>query len=227
MKKIIFLLLLFSASNSIAQNVTNSDFNTWSWIEIGYKANSKLSFDLQQQLRLKENSSTVDNYFTELSSKYEVFKNFDLGVGLRYINSHDNQGNKQGYDPRFRYNIDGSYSYKLKKFKLSHRVRYQNRQDLGVADGDPRQSLRFKTSLDYNISKWKLDPELSGEIFTTVNDPLANGPSKYRITLGTRYKMGDFGQLKAIYAFEGPLGDNNEVLHILGLGYSYTIKHKK
>jgi predicted porin len=210
-----------------SQEVAKPDFNTWSSIELGYKLNSRLSFELQQQLRLKENSSTVDTYFSEFSSKYKLIKNFELGVGLRYFNKNDNQGKIQGYEQRFRYNFDGTYSYKVGKFDLSHRFRYQNRQDLNTEDPNYNQVVRFKTGIDYNISKWKLDPEFSAEIFSPVNNPDEKGLNKYRLTLGTAYKMGDFGKLKVFGAVERPLGNGVGTFNILGIGYSYTFKNKK
>ncbi len=227
MKKYTFILLLLGAAKAYAQEDTTPDFNTWSSISLGYKANSKLSLELQEQLRLKENSQTIDSYFTQLSAEYEPLKNFELGLGLRFQKNNDNKGKIQGYERRFRYNIDAAYGYKLGRVSLKHRIRYQNRNDLDEDDSLPVQAFRFKTGADYNISNWKLDPEITAELFYPINNPEKSGLSKYRLTLGTDYKMGDFGKLKAFYRIERPGKLETDSANILGIGYSYTLKNKK
>jgi hypothetical protein len=216
-----------ATSLAYSQDSEKADFQTWNSIELGYKLNSKLSFELQEQLRLKENSAAVDEYFTQLSGKYELFKNFDLGVGLRFIRFNDNQGKIQGYENNFRYQFDGSYKYKLNRFTLSHRIRYQSKQELNNDESEPKNQVRFKTGLAYNINHWKLDPEISGEIFSAINDPEEKGIRKYRITLGTDYNMKDWGKVKLYYRMELPGISSRDKANILGLGYSYTFKNKK
>jgi hypothetical protein len=219
--------MLMATARAYSQDSGKVDFQTWNSIELGYKLNSKLSFELQEQLRLKENSATVDEYFTQLSGKYELFKNFDLGVGLRFIRANDNQGKIQGYENIFRYQFDGSYKYKFNRFTLSHRLRYQAKQELNNDEAEPKNQVRFKTSLAYNINHWKLNPEISGELFSALNDPDDKGIRKYRITLGTGYDMKDWGTVNLYYRMELPGVSGRNKANILGLGYSYTFKNKK
>ena len=100
-KQIFFLAIVLSVlfSNTInAQTEDSKNLNLWSSVEIEYKLNKKWSFELSEQLRLKENISLVDEYFTELQTEYSVNKNFSLAGGLRFIRQNDTEGNIQGYE---------------------------------------------------------------------------------------------------------------------------------
>lgn len=221
-------LLMFSF---VYSQDDQKDLKSWTGINLKYKPNGKWAFNLEGQLRLKENISEVDNYFSELGATYTVFKGFKLGTALRYIRENDNEGDVQGYENHFRYNIDASYKHKINDLSFKYRLRYQNKNELGVtpSEGDyAKQNLRFKTSLRYNIKHWKLDPELSGEIYNHFEKNETNGFSKYRIALKTEYKLKEMGTIGVFYMIEKELNeDYPETAHILGVKYTYTIKNKK
>jgi long-subunit fatty acid transport protein len=223
-----YFMLVATTNNSNAQTVDdNKDFAFWSSVGVKYSLGKKWKFSLAQNLRMKEQASEVDEYFTELGIKYELFKDFEIGVGLRHITENDNQGKKQGFENYFRYNIDLSYKYDVHRFGLSHRLRYQNKNQLGISviDGDiPGENLRFKTSLDYNIRKWPLDPEFSVELFNSFKDGQQMRMNKYRLTLGTEYKWKKVGEFGIYYRFEESVITNSpNSLSIAGFKYTYSI----
>ncbi len=225
--KLLLIITVLFTSKNYAQ--TDSDWASWNTIGVEYKLNEKWSFALEEQVRLKENISVVDNYFTQLSADYKLFKGFKLGAGVRYIRDNDNQGNIQGYENHFRFQIDAMYKHEINDFKIGYRLRYQNKNELGVSydEGDyANQNIRFKTSLEYNIKNWKLDPKFSAEIFNRFQEGKENGFNKYRLTLGTDYKVKNFGKLGVFYRFEKELNvDFPETKNIIGLNYTYTFKN--
>lgn len=230
-KKKIVIVFLFTFSLVFSQEDT-SDLASWNTIRIEYKLNKKWSFGLEEQLRLKNNISQIDEYFTELSASYKLFSNFKLGLGLRYIRENDTEGNIQGYENHFRFNIDATYKHKIDRIALSYRLRYQNKNELGFSydEGDyANQNLRLKTAIKYNIDNWPLDPKFSAEIFNRFQeDGEKNGFTKYRLTLGTDYKIKNFGKLGLFYRYQKEINiDIPETLHIIGLKYTYTFKNKK
>lgn len=229
-KRILFAnIILFSAINFAQES--DKDWSSWNSIGIDYKLNKKWTFGLEEQFRLKENFSAVDEFFTQLSSEYKVFKGFKLGAAIRYIRENDNQGNVQGYENHFRFQFDAKYKHEINNLKIGYRFRYQNKNELGVSvdEGDEaKQNLRFKTSLEYNFKDWKLDPKFSAEIFNRFQADEDNGFSKYRLTLGTDYKIKNFGELGIYYRYERDLNeDYPDVNNILGLKYTYSFKSKK
>lgn len=228
--KLIFLNVVLFTNLNYAQSEDNSDWASWNTIGIEYKLNKKWSFGLEEQFRLKENFGTVDSYFTELSADYKLFKGFKLGAGIRYIRDNDTNGNIQGYENHFRFQIDAKYKHQINNLEIGYRLRYQNKNELGVSvdDGDyANQNIRFKTSLEYNFKNWKLDPVFSAEIFNKFQKEDDNGFNKYRLTLGTDYKIKNFGKLGVFYRYEKELNvDFPETTNIVGLKYIYSFKNK-
>ena len=52
---------ILSVGFAFGQNTSNSDdLETWTSVRLRYKASKKWAFELQEQLRLKENSSVTD-----------------------------------------------------------------------------------------------------------------------------------------------------------------------
>lgn len=222
------LLSIMFASVSFAQTGSD-DMETWTSVRLRYKASKKWSFELQEQFRLKENSSVTDQYFTQLTSKYKLTKKLALGLGLRYIRRNDNQGKIQGFEDHFRYHFDLSFKHSLDRFTFNHRLRYQNKNELGVSEeeGDfAKKNIRLKTAVTYNVRKWKLDPKLSAEIFNKSHEGGTNGFSKYRVTFGTSYDLKKAGEISLYYRMEKELNTSlPKKVDILGLNYIYTLNN--
>lgn len=205
---------------------TIRDFETWTSATLNYKVNKKLKLSLNEQLRLKDNSSTIDAYFTQFTVKYDLIKGFNLGLGARYIRKNDDQGKVQGYENHFRWQTDLTYKHKLNRFTLKYRARYQNKDELGITTDSVKTNFRLKMSSTYNIKDWKLDPTLSGELFNGLSSN--EGFNKFRLTLGTKYSTKNAGEFGLFYRMEKELiGENPKTTNIMGLKYAYTIKRKK
>jgi hypothetical protein len=227
--KMMLLIFVILITDITFSQTNNNDFSTWLSAELNYKLNKKWTFGVQEQLRLKENASTTDSYFTQFSASYKITKGLDLGVGYRYIKFHDNHGAIQGYNDFGRLQFDLSYGHKLSNFALKYRVRYQTKNQLGVPD-NPKENIRFKTSIGYNIKGWKLDPKFSAEIYNRIGaaNTAKNGFTKYRLTLGTAYDTKNTGKFSVFYRIEKDLNTINHTTNeILGIKYSYTIKNKR
>ncbi len=228
---LIIILAIFNIK-SYAQQGTSiklRDFELWSAAELKYKVNKKLTIGLEQQLRLKDDATQVDQAFTQFFVKKQFIKSMHYGLGLRYIRDNDNQGDLQAYENHFRFHFDLGYNHKVNQFKLKYRLRLQTKNQMGVskADGDlSRSHIRLKISTAYNIKKWKLDPEVSAEIFNNLRQ--GENFDKFRFTLGTKYKMKTLGAIGAFYRIEQELNATNPItIYIAGLKYTYTLKRKQ
>ena len=228
-KKIAFvsvLFLMFTVAKGYSQD---SDLASWTTIALEYKHSKKLSFALEEQLRLKENISQIDEYFTEISTEYEFTKHFSVGAGARYIKENDNVGKIQGYENHFRFNIDVAFKHKIDQFSMKYRLRYQNKNELGVgtSEGDyANENFRLKTDIGYNIKNWKLDPEVSFEIYNQTGKHETNEFDKYRISIGTDYDLKKYGKINLYYQIEKELNKTNPTtLNVIGLKYKYIIKN--
>ncbi len=217
------MITLLAAHIGLAQE-NSRDFESWISVSAAYKLNKKWDFELEEQLRLKNNSSEVDQYFTQLDIGYKVFKKLDFGGGLRYIRNNDNLGKIQGYENFLRFHLDTSFKHKINKFSIKHRLRYQNKNELSVSESEgdyPNQYIRFKTTITCNIKNWKLDPVFAAEIFNHFQEGEENGFNKYRLTFGTFYKIKRIGKIGLFYRMEKELNVNNpKTTDIIKLDYT-------
>ncbi len=225
-KILLFLIILFQFGVVLAQE--QRYLQSWYTVELEYEPDKKWDLGFRNQLRLQHNPSEIGQYFTELNARRKIVKGLKLGGGLRYTRENDTRGNVQGYRNQFRYNVDAFYTQKLDRFRLQWRLRYQNRDELGFsrADGDmPIQRIRLKTSVEYNIRNWKLDPEVEGEIFSRFQEGEQTRIDRYRLTIGTSYKIKKAGKIGLFYRYESSINrDPVRSFDILSLKYAYTIK---
>ena len=228
-----FALIVFSILSvqmTIAQN--NSDLEGWSSVGLNLKATKKLSFSVSEHLRSRNDISTVKNYFTQIKANYEVLKNFELGGGIRYITRNDDVGNKQGLESFFRYQFDASYTQKINKIGVLLRLRYQNKNQLGISEeeGDIAQEfIRTRIGLGYKIKAVKLNVRLFAEHFNQPNNSkLEHTETRTRYTLKLSRKFKKIGAFTVFYGIqENNLNQEKTNKSFLGLKYAYTIDFTK
>jgi len=222
-----YALLSFSQEG---EYVTVRDLESWSSFNFQYKVNEKWKFNLEQQFRFQNNSSSIDAYITELSTEFDMGKYLYGGLGFRYISQMDDQGNVQGLENHLRFHFDLGAKHDIKRFQMNYRLRYQTKNELGVSkdEGDyANKHLRLKVGVEYNIKNWKLDPEFSSEIFTHFQKKEINGFDKFRITIGTKYKTKSIGKFGIFYRMERELNTPYpQTTNIIGFKYTYTFKNK-
>ena len=228
-----FALIVFSTLSvqmTIAQN--NSDLEGWSSVGLNLKATKKLSFSVSEHLRSRNDISTVKNYFTQIKANYEVLKNFELGGGIRYITRNDDVGNKQGLESFFRYQFDASYNQKINKIGVLFRLRYQNKNQLGMSEeeGDIAQEfIRSRIGLRYKIKAVKLNVRLFAEHFNQPNNSkLEHTETRTRYTLKLSRKFKKIGAFTVFYGIqENNLNQEKTNKSFLGFKYAYTIDFTK
>lgn len=229
---ILSIISILFMSRSIAQveegtTIITSDLEVWSKIGLKFKPNKKFAIQLDQGLRLNNNSSIVDQYFTDLGFKFKATKNLKFGVGFRYIGD---RGGNDLFDNDFRINFDAIFKHKVKSFDLQYRLRFQNKNEIGLSttDGDYYKNyFRLKAGIKYNIKNWKFDPTFSTELYRDMTK-VTGGFDNIRFTLGTSYNMKKFGALGMYYRVEQELGVSYpKTTYIVGLNYVFTINKKK
>lgn len=225
---IVFSIL--SVQMIIAQN--NSDLEGWSSVGLNLIATKKLSFSVSEHLRSRNDISTVKNYFTQIKANYEVLKNFELGGGIRYITRNDDVGNKQGLESFFRYQFDASYAQKINKIGVLLRLRYQNKNQLGMSEeeGDIAQEfIRTRIGLGYKIKAVKLNVRLFAEHFNQPNNSkLEHTETRTRYTLKLSRKFKKIGDFTVFYGIqENNLNQEKTNKSFIGFKYAYKIDFTK
>lgn len=206
-----------SSSMWAQDSTTVRDFELWTGVSVQKSfLDKKLKLALTEEFRFNDNSTRINNFFTEVEAGYEFYKNMTIGIGYRFIKNNQ----KNGFVTENRLYADLGYSHKINRLKLSYRFRYQHQSEAGTRNDDalfPSAKMRLKLKAEYNIKKWKLDPYFSMEGFYAMEtdaytyiDPYmitnkVNGFEKLRFTLGTAYKINDLMELGAFYRIEREL----------------------
>ena len=212
------------AGHTFSQNsVIVRDFETWSAIEMKVGLGKRWDVELEEQIRLWKNSSLIDEVFTGVNLKYSVIpKHLKLAVGYRYI--FDNRID-EGFDKEQRLNFDVIGRYGFDNLKLSSRLRYQNRNDIGekASAGDyPNHTWRLMLEGEYKIKNWKADPVMSVELFRTFQKYTLPAFDNIRFRLGTSYGLNKFGKITVFYQLDKQIGAQYpKITNVFGLTYSY------
>ena len=208
---LILAILFFSIQSLTAQK--NSDLESWSSIGIQKELfNKSLTLSLSEELRLNNNSTALDFYFTELGLDYQFLSYWNIALGYRIIRENESD---QPNSKHSRWQTDLSFKHKINRFKLSYRLRYQQKYS-SSENYNPITKIRFRVKTAYNIKNWKWDPYITTELFhvkETIalenyvpsidqNDISINGFQKIRFTLGTSKKFKNIGKLNLFYRFE-------------------------
>lgn len=199
-----FLVSCFFAQGQT--EVTIQDFETWSNVGISKEFDNNSEINFEQGLRLYDNSSSVDQYFSNFEFIGNFDKSFSVAGGVRYLRRIDKDNG--AYENFLRFNADLNYKHSLDRFTFKYRFRIQGRNELGISrsEGDYlRNAIRLKAGIKYNVKNWKLDPRVSGEIFREYGKYMLSSFHKVRFTVGTKYKINKLMDVTAYYRFEREL----------------------
>lgn len=223
-----FLIVLLVAGAFSAQ-AQEWDFLTWHKLQVKGNLTKKLGLSIEQQLRLQDNSSSIEQTFTELGLNYDLPKGFEIGAAYRLGWSP----NKVGYyENEHRYNIDASYGRKIWKLKAKVRARFQHRPSPSLFNErlEPEDSpmlLRFKLSVSYDGWKdWK--PGVEFETFVRTDNPNEFGARRFRYRVFLDYDLPKRQELGIFYMLETDhFGKTPAFQSVIGIGYTYEWKRPK
>lgn len=181
-KKIIYIILFFASFGFAQDTDTQFRFSP----SIDYKINKKWKVGFDYRYALEKDVSTFQASVFQLSGEYKINKKISLEAGYRYTTSFENDNQ--------RLFASFIFDYKIKKFTLSSRTRYQFSTPYFNTTywnefKEPNQYLRQKFTVDYNIPKSKASIYFSPEFYIKMED----SEFKYH---RTRYQLGGDYKLK-------------------------------
>ncbi|WP_395053789.1 DUF2490 domain-containing protein [Flavobacterium sp.] len=184
-KKTLFILL-FLAIVLYSSAQTNTDFQFRFAPSIDYKINKKWKVGFNYRYGLEKDISTFQSSVFQFSGEYKINKKISIEAGYRFSTSYE--ANNQRLFTSF------LFDFKIKKFTLSSRTRYQFSTSYFNTDfwnefKEPNQYIRQKFTLDYNIPKSKASVYFSPEFFVKWDD------SRFKYNR-TRYQLGSNYNLK-------------------------------
>ncbi len=240
-----FLLLIscwlvgFPLSDSFGQrrHYQHADVDFEAWLGGTYQ----LKIDKRWDLKLTSQARTqyefgeafeLNNFLVQAETTYDPrfakwAKPLEISLAARYIGA-----NKKNYENYIRFHLDLSYSVEWKRLEATYRFRFQLRDQIQARSSvDPvywSKGLRNLLRLKYNIKKWKLDPEIWGELFYRDELGSLNGFSDFRVGIRTTYDIDKHHSLGFRYFIEREIRYfNPETTHIVGVFYKYKMDWKK
>lgn len=238
MKKIIILsaMLTFALTATRAQAL-------WSSATADFDITKKLSGSIEGEYRTTDKLSSTDRWSLAAGLDYKFCPYFKLGASYTFIDNHADQrttskGNivSSYWQPRHRFAIDATGSYKLGMVKLSLRERYQfthnTEQTVAKWDGDDgsrksdevieakdKQVLRSRLKADLDIRKSIFTPFASVEIYNSLTSGFSTEQLRY--TIGTDLSLSKHHELSIFYRFVNERDEGDENLNVIGVGYKW------
>ena len=208
--KIVLVFLLILPFAAFAQK---DDLQLWGSVKFSKKVNSKIRFELQEQIRWEDSLSQQQKNFTDLGFKYKLTKAHSLGLNVRIVNEIEE-------DKNIRMNLDFSSAYSPSGISISlkQRVRLQQSwKDDGEID-----NMHFRTKWSIAVKNKFINPYFSHEIYWKM--AAINELSKKRFTLGISWEMMKKLKMKIFVRSQRQQNKNNpDQIQILGFGLHYKI----
>ena len=225
-RAVVLVLALCLSTGAVAQVW---DFGTWHALKVGGELTKDLSLSVEQQLRLDENSTRINETFTELGLGYDLPKGFDISAAYRLAWSPERDG---AYSAQHRYNIDLGFSENLWKFKIKARGRFQHRPSQSLLNErlEPDDSpiyVRIKLGIEYRkLKDWT--PGFEFETFVRTDIPSEAGARRFRYRVFLDYDLPKRQELGIFYMLQTDHeGRIPEFTSTVGLSFSYDWKRPK
>jgi hypothetical protein len=223
LSKLITLIFIFFCQNNPGSSQTK-DFQFWSDIKLEAEIFNNISVEIEEEIRLVDNISRIEDYFTDVGISYNFWDNFTFAGYYRFVRRNESDGRISNIH---RYYFDLEYEKKIRRYELSLRTRYQSRykninsDDLGYK---PENHNRNKISLAYDIYRSPLRPQVWFEVYYQLNNPESNVIDKIRFAPELRYRINKHISVDLYYMIEKEYNVNNpETNFILGTSFQYKL----
>ena len=219
---LVLTVILYTLTPVAAQDTkVVKDLQLWTGAKIKKTFAKDWTVSLQEEIRLKQNVSEINNHFTEIGLRYRINKNFALEGDFRY--TWDKKKDKS-YEGISRYNFDLRYKGVIDFLTINYRLRYQKEAEgmkVFEMNAPYVKQLRHRLTVRMNSLK-QIEPYVSGEIFQVFTPYLSPEFKYYRVQAGIRYEPGNFGEFKLAWGFNRELGsDQPAMIYMFKVNYIY------
>jgi hypothetical protein len=182
------------------------------WTSIGFekKLPYSLKLEFEQELRFKDQLSTFNQTFSEVSLSYKVFDGLNINIPYRYAIFNDKI--KQ------RLSFSGSYKYSFKPISLKYRARFQRTNE---KEKNAKDLIRNKFTIEYKLGK-KIEPYFSGELLHLYKTD-QRSLDEYRVSFGVAVDLPRKKSIKIFYTYkkEDITKSSPDKINIFGLTYNF------
>ena len=188
------------------------DFQSWYAFELDYNIFKKTQFSINNEVRLRENSTVYSRYFTDFSLKRKYNKYFSYAAGYRFLVDKDTNleiKNRFYTDIYIKRNL-------LQRLNCNVRTRCQTQGDTSGYKTKFRQKFKF----NYDVKKIKLDLLVAFEYFYSFEDKI----EKFRYSFGFIKPLSKKVDLNLNYILQKEFNSTSpQPISILRCKFSYDI----
>jgi hypothetical protein len=223
MRKILFLLLFLCSGFCRAQKLPQ-DAWLWNTVSINKQMTRKWSLSFDEELRLFDNMSRINLFFSNLGVSYKLNKVFKFSLVYRFNSKNQDD---EYYSRRHRLYVDVACRKKLlRNLTIAYRVRFQGqvRDYYSSDDGKDIESyMRHKFDVLYIYQKYT--PYIAAEFRFQITNP--SFPQGNDLWDRARYYIGcnkDFNKKHSfgIYYMIQHDFNNQRMENDFTLGWQYT-----
>ena len=188
------------------------DNRTWTSIGVEKKLPHSFTLEFEQELRMKDQLSTITQTISEISLSHEIIEGVNINIPYRYTIFDDKY--KQ------RLSLGVSYKYNTKPIRLKYRIKFQRNFE---KEKTLENLIRNKIIIQYKISK-KIQPFCYGELFHKLNKT-NNMLDEYRISSGLIVDLPRKNSIKIFYIFkkEELTKSQGDEINIFAFNYTFKI----
>lgn len=225
MKRYLLLFSFFLFASPVFSQT--EDLGSWMTFSFNKGIVKKLDFNFDQELRLKDNLTSLNLLYTNLGATYKVASFFKVAVVYRFIDKVKGDGS---FGIRNRFYTDLIFKVKPGKWSLGYRARIQGEwrragyySDLGNM---PEIYLRNLFKIGYKLND-HFTPYLGAELrwqFQNPRLPWGNGFDRTRFFAGTDYEINKKMTAGAYFLYQKEWNVNDpQTLYIIGLEFGISI----
>lgn len=222
-----FCVIAFCILSAAALRAQTSDFGMWNTFSLNKEITKKFSVGIDQELRLRDNLTTLHLLYTNFGASYKLSDNFKVSVVYRFIDRH-----KEDLTWGFRHRIYTDLTFKVKpgKFSIGYRARLQAEwRALGYSGefGNIAEIfLRHQVKIEYKVSD-DFEPYIGTEVRWQLQNPRIpyhESIDRGRYFAGVNYKINKHNTVGTYFLMQKEVNViNRQSLYIWGVEYTINL----
>lgn len=220
-------LAIIAVVTGVSASAQTTDFGMWNTLSINKEFSDKFSVGIDQELRLRDNLSTLNLIYTNVGASYKVTDYFKVSLVYRFVDKHKDD---LTWGIRHRGYIDLMFKVKPAKFSIAYRARLQSEwrgTGYDAAFGNiPEVFLRNSLKIGFKATD-NIEPYVGTEVRWQIQNPRIpyhETIDRGRFFVGLNYEINKHNTIGTYYLLQKEVNViDRETLNIWGLEYTINL----
>jgi long-subunit fatty acid transport protein len=221
------LLAIFALTFSVSVCAQRSDFQMWNTLSINKEITDKFTVGIDQELRLRDNLSTLHMLYTNVGMSYKFNDHFKASLVYRFIDRHKED---LTWGIRHRIYTDLIFRIKPADFTFAYRARFQAEWRAqgytGEFAGVPEVYMRNQVKAAYKATS-DLEPYLGIEVRWQLQNariPYHESVDRARYFAGVNYEINKHNTVGTYFLIQKEVNViDRQSLCVWGLEYTINL----